>query len=144
MGTMDAERSSEMSNHGVKERLFAELHRRSLDEAIRLIESEKARKLTDRHLHSIAEYEAIRIDDETFFEKAFSSGKEVAACLAFAMEIGWQEVLEDMVRLRSTLTVSGANAVAMSVSDHMDTSASTPANSSGNVPALDRSAIATR
>lgn len=93
-----------------KERLLAELHTwerrlvlRSLEEAIRLIESEKVAKLTGQHLHCIAEYDAITIDGESFFDKAFTSGKEVAACLAFAMELGWREALDDMTRLRAIL-----------------------------------------
>ena len=93
-----------------KERLLAELHTwerklvlHSLNEAIRLIESEKIEQLTGQHLHCIAEYDAITIDGECFFDKAFTSGKEVAACLAFAKEIGWQEALDDMLRLRLTL-----------------------------------------
>jgi hypothetical protein len=96
--------------HPAKEELLKEIHSwerqlvlRSLDEAIRLIESEKVEKLTGQHLHSIAEYDAITIDGECFFEKAFSSGKPVAACLAFAMEIGWREALNDMVRFRLTV-----------------------------------------
>ena len=98
--------------------MVAELHTwerqlalRSLDEAIRLIESDKVRKLTERHIHCIAEYDAITIDGESFFHKAFSSGKAVAACLAFAMEIGWREVLEDMRQLRLTLLGRGDAAV---------------------------------
>lgn len=80
-----------------------QLARRALDEAIRLIESGKVEKLNGQHIHCIAEYDAITIDGECFFNKAFSSGKAVAACLGLAMQIGWQEVLEDMVRLRAAL-----------------------------------------
>jgi hypothetical protein len=61
------------------------------------------KKLTGQHIHCIAEYDAITIDGERFFDKAFSSGKEVAACLAFAMEIGWLEALDDMMRFRVTV-----------------------------------------
>jgi hypothetical protein len=100
--------------HPAKEELLAELHTwerqlvlRSLDEAIRLIESDKVEKLTGQHIHCIAEYDAITIDGECFFDKAFTRGKEVAACLAFAMEIGWREALDDMVRLRVTLLGRG-------------------------------------
>jgi hypothetical protein len=83
----------------------------SLDEAIRLIESEKAEKLTGQHIHRIAEYDAIEIDGECFFDKAFSSGKEVAACLAFAMVIGWREVLADLRRFRLTVLGPGCGGV---------------------------------
>ena len=64
-----------------KNELLAELHTwerqlvlRSLDEAIRLIESDKIEKLKGEHIHRIAEYDAITIDGERFFDKAFSSG----------------------------------------------------------------------
>ncbi|HVO24319.1 MAG TPA: hypothetical protein VMW56_11895 [Candidatus Margulisiibacteriota bacterium] len=107
---MQAQRSRVGQQHQAKEQLLADLHSwerhlklRSLDEAIRLIESGKIEKLTGQHIHRIAEYDAIRIDGECFFDKAFSGGKEVAACLAFAMEIGWQAALEDLVRFRLTV-----------------------------------------
>jgi hypothetical protein len=100
-----------------KEPLLAELHRwerqlvlPSLNEAIRLIESDKVEKLTREHIHCIAEYDAIKIDGEWFFDKAFTSGKAVAACLVLAMEIGWREALDDMLRLRVTVLGPGAGA----------------------------------
>ena len=103
--------------HREREQLLAELRRwerqlvlRSLDEAIRLIRSGKVEKLTGQHIHCIAEYDAITIDGEGFFDKAFTCGKEVAACLAFAMEIGWRDALDDMLRLRLTLVGAGADA----------------------------------
>ena len=93
-----------------KEELIAELRNwerelvaSSLDEAIRLIESDKAGKLTGRHIHAIAEYDAIVIEGELFFDKAFSSGKAVAACLAYAQEIGWREALDDLRQFRLTV-----------------------------------------
>lgn len=97
-----------------KEQLLAELHTwerqlvlRSLDEAIRLIESDKVEKLTEQHIHCIAEYDAITIDGECFFDKAFSRGKEVAACLALAIEVGWRDALDDLVRFRATVLGPG-------------------------------------
>jgi hypothetical protein len=111
--------------HPAKERLLAELHSwerqlvlRSLDEAIRLIESDKVEKLTGQHIHCIAEYDAIEIDGECFFAKAFSSGKEVAACLAFAMEIGWREALDDMLRFRMTVLGPGAGTITRTTGSH--------------------------
>jgi len=73
-----------------------------LDEAIRLIQSDKVEKLTGQHIHRIA---SMRDRDRRrmFLRQAFSSGKEVAACLAFAMEIGWREALDDMLRFRVTV-----------------------------------------
>jgi len=108
---MQEQRSGRVAvRHPTKERLLAELRTwerelvlSSLNEAIRLIESDKIEKLTGQHIHCIAEYDAITIDGECFFDKAFSSGKEVAACLAFAMEIGWREALDDMLRFRLTV-----------------------------------------
>ena len=75
----------------------------AVDEAIRLLESEQFEKLTDQHVRCIAEYGAITIDDESFFDKAFSTGKEVAACLACARDVGSSVVLEDLASLRATL-----------------------------------------
>jgi hypothetical protein len=75
----------------------------SLNEIMRLFESGKFRKLTSRHVLLIAEYRPITIDDETFFDKAFSRSKEVAACLGFAMEHGWNDVLDDLACLRAIL-----------------------------------------
>jgi hypothetical protein len=103
----------EIPNHPTKDDLIFELHGwarklylSSLDEAIRLIESDKVGKLNDQHIHRIAEYREIIIDGERFFHRAFSGGKEVAACLAYAMWIGWPEVLDDMQRFR--LSVVGS------------------------------------
>jgi hypothetical protein len=93
-----------------KELLLQELHdweRKlrlpSLNEAIRLLASEKFHKLTEKEIRCIAEYGAIQIDDEVFFRSSFSTGKEVAACLGHAMRLGNAAVLEDMTRLRATL-----------------------------------------
>ena len=112
---MQAPCSGAVERRQARERSLAELRvwerqltLPSVNEAIRLLESEKFQKLTARQLQCIAEYSAIRIDEEFFFDKAFSTGKEVAACLAYAMEIGGEEVLEDMARLR--LTVVGSSA----------------------------------
>jgi hypothetical protein len=115
---MQAQRSGTVGQqHGAKVRLLAELHTwereivlSSLNEAIRLIESDKIEKLSGQHIRRIAEYDAITIDGERFFDKAFSSGKAVAACLAFAREIGWREALDDMVRFRLTALGTGAGA----------------------------------
>ena len=116
---METQGSSRLEQRqSAKEQLVADLHiwerqlaLHSLDEAIRLIESDKVEKLTGQHIRCIAEYDAITIDGESFFHKAFSSGKAVAACLAFAMEIGWCEVLDDLLRLRLTLLGRGTGAV---------------------------------
>lgn len=112
--------------HPAKEQLLTELHAwegqlvlRSLDEAIRLIESDKIEKLTGQHIHYIGEYGAITIDGECFFDKAFTRGKAVAACLAFAMELGWREALDDMVRLRATVLGRGAGAVTGTLGSHV-------------------------
>jgi hypothetical protein len=100
-GRQDSARSELLAELRIWQR---QLRLRSLEEAIRLIASDKIEKLTNQHIRCIAEYDAITIDGESFFDKAFSSGKEVAACLGYAMEIGWQEVLEDMVRLHRVLS----------------------------------------
>ena len=90
--------------------LFAELWRHerrftlpALEEAIRLLRSEKFRDLTSEHIRAVAEYRSIEIGDEIFFERAFTPGKEVAASLGFAQHLGRRPVLEDLLRLQATL-----------------------------------------
>lgn len=77
---------------------------RSVSEAIRLLESEKFDQLTAEHLRTIAEYGAVEIGDECFFEKAFTTGKEVAGSLGYAKRIGRDVVLDDLRRLRASAT----------------------------------------
>lgn len=93
--------------------LFRELHSlqsrltlSSITEAIRLLKSDKFSRLTDRDVRDVANYRAIEIDDEPFFHKAFSAGKEVAANLAFAATLGRHAILEDLQRLHATVTGS--------------------------------------
>jgi len=95
------------------ERMLAELHeleRRltipSIAEAIRLMKSAKFQQLTSEQITSIANYQAIKIEDEWFFDKAFSTGKEAAASLAYAQYIGREVVLEDLMRLRAAASGS--------------------------------------
>ena len=75
----------------------------ALTESIRLIESEKFDQLTDRHIREVAEYRAIELEEEWFFERAFSTGKEAAASLAFAQMLGREVVLDDLQRLHTSL-----------------------------------------
>lgn len=75
----------------------------SLCEAIRLLESDHFRELSYAQIQEVASYRAIELGDERFFHKAFTSGKEAAASLAFARSIGREVVLEDLQRLRASL-----------------------------------------
>jgi hypothetical protein len=75
----------------------------ALEEAIRLLCSEKFRELTGEQIRAVGEYRSIEIGDQVFFEKAFSPGKEAAASLGFARHLGRRPVLEDLLRLRATL-----------------------------------------
>jgi hypothetical protein len=75
----------------------------SLEEAIRLLRSEKFDALTNEHVRVVAEYGSIEIGNEAFFERAFSAGKEAAASLGYALHRGRQAVLDDLLRLRATL-----------------------------------------
>ena len=74
----------------------------SLAEIVRLLESEKFQDLTRAHVRAVAEYHAIRLGEEWFFDKAFTTGKEVAASLGYAMHLGREVVLEDIRRLLET------------------------------------------
>lgn len=73
----------------------------SLSEAIRLLESEKFDQLTSEQIRAVAEYRAIEIVGEPFFDKAFSTGKEAAGSLGFAQQLGREAVLEDLRRIRA-------------------------------------------
>ena len=92
------------------ELLLAELRRHerrltlpALEEAIRLLRSERFRELTSEQIRAVGEYRSIEIGDESFFDKAFSPGKEAAASLGYARCLGRRPVLEDLLRLRATL-----------------------------------------
>lgn len=78
----------------------------SLHESMRLLGSDRFDVLTDDHVHAIANYRAVDLGDETFFEKAFSPGKEAAASLAFARIIGRNTVLGDLQHLHAALGCS--------------------------------------
>lgn len=89
---------------------LAELHRfegdvlpPALCEAIRLLESDKFERLTDADVLAVANYRAIELEDEPFFARAFTPGKEAAASLGFARLLGRDVVLDDLRRLRATL-----------------------------------------
>lgn len=90
--------------------LLAELHQLqrnvlppSLCESIRVLQSDKFERLTDAHVLAVANYRAIELDDEVFFERAFTPGKEAAASLGFARRLGRDVVLGDLQRLRDAL-----------------------------------------
>ena len=75
----------------------------SLCESIRLLESEEFESLTDADVHAIANYRAVDLGRETFFERAFTPGKEAAASLGFARIIGREAVLGDLQHLHASL-----------------------------------------
>ena len=76
---------------------------RSLCEAIRLIESDKFEALTADHIRDVASYRSIEVEDEVFFERSFTPGKEAASTLALARKLGRDIVLRDLHRLRASL-----------------------------------------
>ena len=75
----------------------------ALRETVRLLESDKFARLTNADIREIADYRAIEIDDEVFFERSFTPGKEAAATLAFAQFLGREVVLRDLRQLWATL-----------------------------------------
>jgi hypothetical protein len=94
----------------IREELLAELHAMewratvpSLCEAIRLLASEKYECLTHQQIQEVANYRPIEVEDEVFFDRAFSPGKEAAASLGFARFLGRDVVLDDLQRLHATL-----------------------------------------
>jgi hypothetical protein len=74
-----------------------------LCESIRLLQSDRFELLSDADVRAVADYRAIELGDEVFFERAFSQGKEAAASLAFARLLGREQVLEDLRLLRDSL-----------------------------------------
>ncbi len=86
--------------HGVERNL----NRRSVDELIRLLESERFETLTNEQIRAVGEYAAIELEGESFFARAFSTGKEVASSLALARELGVRRVLSDLLALRASMT----------------------------------------
>ena len=75
----------------------------ALRETVRLLESDKFPRLTSADILEIANYRAIEIDDEEFFGRPFTPGKEAAATLGFAQHLGRDVVLRDLRQLRSAL-----------------------------------------
>lgn len=85
--------------HGIELRLNLP----SVEELIRLLRSDLFERITDAHLRAVGEYGAIELDGESFFARAFSAGKEVAASLALARELGVRQVLADLQALRASM-----------------------------------------
>jgi hypothetical protein len=115
----------ESSEEGVCELLIAELHRLaagaslpSLREAIRLLESEQFDALTPEHIRDVAGYRSIELGSERFFHRAFTPGKEAAASLAFARQLGRRVVLDDLQRLRDSLGSDAADRVGAQTDGH--------------------------
>ncbi len=79
------------------------LNRRSVDELIRLLESDQFEQVTNDQIRTVGEYSAIEVAGESFFHRAFSTGKEVASSLALARELGANRVLRDLLALRSSM-----------------------------------------
>ena len=75
----------------------------ALRETVRLLESDKFPRLTHADIREISDYRGIEIDDEVFFERSFTPGKEAAAMLAFAQFLGREVVLRDRRQLWATL-----------------------------------------
>ena len=80
------------------------LNRRSVDELIRLLESDRFENLTNEQIRMVGEYGAIELEGESFFARAFSAGKEVASSLALARELGVRRVLSDLQALRASMS----------------------------------------
>jgi hypothetical protein len=85
--------------HGVER----SLNRRSVDELIRLLRSGRFETLTNEQIRAVGEYGAIELEGESFFARAFSTGKEVASSLALARELGVRRVLSDLLALRASM-----------------------------------------
>ena len=85
------------------------LNRRSVDELIRLLKSDRFEHVTNEQIRTIGEYGAIEVSGESFFARAFSTGKEAASSLALARELGVRCVLGDLQALRASMTGPDSN-----------------------------------
>jgi len=101
--------------------LLSELHQHELSalppalcEAMRLLASERFSELTDAHVLAVANYQAITLGGEVFFERAFTPGKEAAASLGYARLLGRERVLDDLRRLRAALGCACSDSCAAS------------------------------
>ena len=81
-----------------------QLNQRSVDELIRLLRSEAFGELGPEHIRTVGQYGAIELAGQSFFARAFSTGKEVAGSLALALELGAEAVLHDLLALRASMT----------------------------------------
>jgi hypothetical protein len=79
------------------------LNKRSVDELIRLLKSDRFEHVTNEQIRTVGEYGAIEVAGESFFARAFSTGKEAASSLALARELGVRRVLSDLQSLRATM-----------------------------------------
>jgi len=89
--------------HGIER----SLNQRSVDELIRLLQSDRFERVTNEQIRTVGEYGAIEVEGESFFERAFSTGKEVASSLALARLLGVRRVLSDLEALRASMTGRG-------------------------------------
>ena len=83
--------------------LQRDLTEAALAEALRLLESPCFEELTEQQVREVAEYRAIEIAGERFFQPAFSRSKEAGAMLGFARLLGADSVREDLERLRGSI-----------------------------------------
>jgi hypothetical protein len=89
--------------HADLRQLQRDLTEAALAEALRLLESPRFEELTERQVREVAEYRAIEIAGERFFQPAFSRSKEAGAMLGFARLLGADNVRDDLVRLRGSI-----------------------------------------
>ena len=83
--------------------LQRDLTEAALAEALRLLESPRFEQLTEQQVREVAEYRAIEIAGERFFQPAFSRSKEAGAMLGFARLLGADNVRDDLTRLRGSI-----------------------------------------
>lgn len=73
----------------------------ALDELIRLLKNaQDFESLSDNDITWVGNYHAIRLNERPYFNKAFTTGKEVATILRIAEILGRKEVLADLLHLQ--------------------------------------------
>lgn len=77
---------------------MGELRQPALQELVRLLSSDRFVFISDEQIYAVGDYYAIEIEGETFFDKPFSTGKEVAAILRIAWRMGRGKTRQELIK----------------------------------------------
>lgn len=75
-----------------------DLRQPALQELVRLLSSDHLVFISGEKINAVGDYHAIEIEGETFFDKPFSTGKEVASVLTIAWRMGRDKVRQELIK----------------------------------------------